>query len=87
MTMDADEAADRVELTMMRALRLTAAVDPLQQLGVLSRLAKRIDRRIQRQIQVAYETGATDSQVGRAQGLSRQAARQRRLRRTSSSVC
>jgi hypothetical protein len=79
-----DAAADRCELILLRTLLTLDAAEPLEQVAVLGRLSERIARRLQHQIDLAYDHGATDAQVAHALRLSRQAARQRRLRRPPS---
>jgi hypothetical protein len=82
--MTPDAAADRCELMLLRQMLTLDTAQPLEQAAVLARLPERIARRLQHQIDLAYDHGATDAQVAHALRLTRQAARPRRLRRPPS---
>lgn len=78
--MDPHDAADRIELAVIRGLLATDTVEPLTRAEVYTLLLERLLRRRAREIDTAYQTGATHAAVGRALHISRQAARERHQR-------
>jgi hypothetical protein len=79
---DARTLADRVQLDVIRAL-IAHEAEPLDRLAVLTETLERLEAMVERDIRLAYEGGASYAAVGRALGISRQAARERSIRRQS----
>lgn len=72
--MDEDDAADRVQLAALRAMWWTDTTDPLERAAVLTAVARRLDEMAERDAHAAIDAGETMGKVGRALGISRQAA-------------
>ena len=79
--METHAAADRLELAVIRGLLLADVTGPLERAAALSTLRRRLDRLIDREVDVALETGETYAALARRLGCSRQAVRQRVARR------
>ena len=75
--MDHRRAADRAEHAVRRALTAADAVEPLDRAAVLAVLIGRLEAERERAAGLAAETGETFAAIGRAVGMSRQAARRR----------
>jgi len=75
--MDTRRAADRVEHAVRRALTAADVVEPLERAAVLTELIGRLSSERERAAGLAAETGETFAAIGRAVGMSRQAARRR----------
>ena len=70
-------AADRVQLAVRRALTAADVVEPLDRAAVLNLLITRLEEERRSAADLAVHTGESYAAVGRALGISRQAARQR----------
>lgn len=78
--MDSYTLADRLHLGVIRGL-IAAEVGPLQRLAVLTATLARLEAMLERDVHLAYAEGASHAAVGRALGITRQAARERAVRR------
>jgi hypothetical protein len=80
--MDTPAAADRLELAVIRVLLQADVTCPLDRAAALAELRRRLDRLVDREVDVALETGFSYAALGRRIGCSRQAVRQRVARRS-----
>lgn len=79
--MSPEAAADRIELAIIRGLLLADVTEATERVRVLALVRTRLDRHVAVAVAAAQDLGESDAVVGRALGISRQAARERRLRR------
>lgn len=79
--MDRAAATDRALLAVVRALLIADVANPLDRLAVLHGLRERLSELMERDRALAREEGASYAALGRATGVTRQAAREAEQRR------
>jgi hypothetical protein len=79
--MDRHAATDRVHLSVVRALIQADVCSPVDRLAVLRLVVERLAEQMERDRALARQEGVTYAAIGRALGVSRQAAREGERRR------